>query len=38
LEEALKHNEEEFMGRKVRITKAKPLSEKKTDLEKKERK
>jgi hypothetical protein len=24
----LSHNEEEFLGRKVRITKAKPLSEK----------
>jgi len=28
LEAALKHTEEEFMERKVRITKAKPLSEK----------
>ena len=25
---ALAHNDEEFMGRKVRITKARPLSEK----------
>ena len=28
LEECLKHNEEEFLERKIRITKAKPLSEK----------